>query len=225
MTCDTSIATTEFSTARTKLSLAGIKVFGVTGPMCGGKSVWMNAIEDAAGSRAKVIRMDDFAKHILYDVHLLETMQILGFDPWIIKGGKLTLDTKRISAEWFANKEMKATLDAYARDKIYHSLLAELEQSSKPFVFIENAQLYQSGYSELCEAIVFVTADDAVLLSRGEGRGFTKNEVGERLKLQDWENVQTLMSARPTRVLNTTTTAKGETEEDARLFWEDLMVS
>ena len=144
---------------------------GLTGNICAGKSQVEKMLED---KKYKVIDLDVIAHK------LLENNQQ-------IKDHFKTLDRKKIADIVFSNSSEKKYLENILHPMLYNYVLDEFKKDYEKIV-ISGALIYEAGFSELFDKIIFVDAPYNLRLERLMKRNnLTIEEAKKRLDVQSSE--------------------------------------
>ena len=167
---------------------------GLTGNIGSGKSIVSIIFETL---QVPVYHSDDRAKFILDKSESVSGLQKLFgkeiFDP----SGKI--DRKKIAGIVFNDKEKLTLLNSI----IHPAVLRDFEgwainQQSAPYIIMESAILFETGFSKLFDKIIIVTAPEKIRIERvmkrdqvseEEIKNRIKNQLSEEDKIKDADYV------------------------------------
>ncbi|MCQ2345218.1 MAG: dephospho-CoA kinase [Paludibacteraceae bacterium] len=149
-------------------------MIGLTGGIGSGKST---IAHELTARGYTVYDTDSEAKRLIVeDASVREAMTALfGSDIY----DHNTYRTDKVAAQVFANPELLAQLNAIVHPAVRKDIINRQPD------FIESAILYESGFNEMCEAVVAVIASKTIRLQRVMQRDGTDiNKVRARMRAQ-----------------------------------------
>ena len=150
----------------------------ITGNIASGKSVLENYLQELG---YKVFDTDKIAHEILENNS--EIKQIFG-----------TLDRKEIAKIVFSNKDKLRQLESIIHPKVKKEILKIFDLNEK-LAFISVPQLFETGFDELFDKIIFISADKDIRLKRLMKRNnLSEDEALQRINAQVDENEKILKS-------------------------------
>lgn len=156
-------------------------LIGLTGGIGSGKTTIADALRERGYA---VYDTDSAAKRMVLTPAVRQRIeQLLGED--VYDGDKYM--TSRVAERVFADAELLHGLNAIVHPAVRKDLLAYHTQHStgQPFVFVESAILYESGFDSECDYIVAVIAPKSLRIARTMARdGKSEEEVRRRIKAQ-----------------------------------------
>jgi dephospho-CoA kinase len=171
-----------------------MKVIGITGGICSGKTSLAKIIEEFG---YKVIYTDNLAKKILNENQnirnkIIETFGENSYNP------DLTFNNKYISQIVFngtdESKRKLQNLNRIVHPAVIDEMIKEterLEQNGEEIVFIESALIYEIGLEDGFDYIIVVDANEDVRAKRAADRlGITIDEVKARMRQQNSTQVE-----------------------------------
>ncbi len=166
-------------------------IIGITGGIGSGKSTLSEYLRSQGYA---VYDTDKEGKRLQNeDAELIEnTKMIFGED--IYQDGKL--DRAAVSAVVFKNYELLDTLTSIVHPVVKRDFLTWAAKfKSEALIFIESAVLFESGFNELTDKIILVTASEDIRIQRIMKRdGVTREQVLSRIKNQIPDAVKALKS-------------------------------
>jgi dephospho-CoA kinase len=148
-------------------------IVGVTGHIGGGKSKLLDQLK-ALG--VFVIQADEVAKEILYtEQNKVLLIEMLGDT---ILDENNAYNFKEIRRIIFSDYVAKNKLEVYLTDKVWKEIKTRIDTSKDVLVFVENAILFEQGWSEHFNLIICVYCDLEEAIKRvTETRDVTREEV------------------------------------------------
>ncbi len=157
-----------------------IRVIGVTGLPCSGKSVAAAALADGRvdGVRGELVKADDLG-HVVLERDDVKRLMAEEFGPAISKAADPAAVRAVIAAHVFSDAEKLAWLEG-----VIHPLVTEevrnIMARTTGRVVVESALLFAADLTGLCDAVVLVEADRAARLERARRRGWNEEELSRR---------------------------------------------
>ncbi|MCH5209958.1 MAG: dephospho-CoA kinase [Oscillospiraceae bacterium] len=158
-----------------------MKIFGITGGSGSGKTS-VSAIFRELG--AEIIDTDIVAREVVRKGSkcLDELVECFGA---MILNPDGTLDRKKLAKEAFSDREKTAALNRITHKYIKEEVMQRIKNSTSDLIGIDGAVIIGSNIEELCEFIVYVTADERTRIKRIKKRDMlTDEEAYERLGAQ-----------------------------------------
>lgn len=160
-----------------------MKIIGVTGPSGSGKTCMLEYLKQRG---AKVICADN-VYHNLFE----NSKPMRG----AIKARFNTLNRKELGETVFGDtqalRDLEGITHPFVVDVIRNSL-RRLRAESVEVVIVEAIALFESGLSELCDSVIYITADREKLINRIVERDRVSREHAElRLKSKDFSGEAT----------------------------------
>lgn len=137
-----------------------MRLFGITGGIGSGKSTI------AAGLRAEgfaVYDTDSEAQRIMRDNPCVRSQIELLFGSDIYEGD--ILNRTEVAKQVFADPALLRRLNSIVHPAVRFDL-EEWAKRQTDICFAESAILFESGINEICEAVVFITAPEALRIER-----------------------------------------------------------
>lgn len=158
-------------------------VLGLTGGTGAGKSEISRYMESRG---AYVIDADEVSREVTKP-GAPALCEIEAVFPGVVKDG--VLDRRALGAIVFADAEKLSVLSKITHR--YIRALTEEEVSRRDgWIVLDAPLLYEAGEDALCDAVVFVTAEDTVRLSRIMARdGLSRREAIDRVNARDLSEV------------------------------------
>lgn len=155
-----------------------MKIIGVTGPSGSGKTCMLEYLKQRG---AKVICADS-VYHDLYENNKPMRGAIMSrFN---------TLDRKVLGQTVFGDSQALRDLEAITHPfvvNVINASLKTLRAEMSEVVIVEAIALFESGLAELCDTVIYVTADREKLINRIVERDRISREYAEaRLKSRDF---------------------------------------
>ncbi|MCA8968600.1 MAG: dephospho-CoA kinase [Planctomycetes bacterium] len=157
-------------------------IVGLTGGIASGKSTVARLLEEAG---FVVLDADREAHAVLEEPDTIEWL-VEVFGPAVLiessdDGNRRTrIDRRRIADRVFADSALLARLEARIHPRIrtkFRERIATARRDGVPLV-LDVPLLFESGYDELCDIVLFVDASNTVRRKRAEARG---------MDIADWE--------------------------------------
>lgn len=166
-----------------------VAVVGLTGAIGGGKST---AAALLARRGAFVIDADSVGHQVLNEP-LIRARLIERFGPEILapaqdQAGR-PIDRRALGAIVFADPAARRDLESIVHPVMRARFLAQIAQTlqsrSAPLIVLDAAILFEAGWDDLCDRIVYIDAPRAVRLDRVErSRGWTADRLLARERAQ-----------------------------------------
>ncbi|MCH5168208.1 MAG: dephospho-CoA kinase [Prevotellaceae bacterium] len=103
------------------------------------------------------------------------------------------LTRKRLAEYLFKNEKNARNVNAIVHPAVFRNFCEWTERQKKPIVAIESAILFESGFSEIVDSIIFVDAEEHVRLKRAMQRDCaTEQQIRARMKMQHPERFRPL---------------------------------
>jgi dephospho-CoA kinase len=166
-------------------SSRGYLLVGVTGGIGSGKSTVCRAF---AKLGRQVISADLIARSLTETDPMIRTKITQTFGAAIYRSNG-SLDRKKLAAQVFADMRLREQLDAIVHPEVFRDLERRLNGLAKarrrPYVVIEAALVYESGFDKGLDRVVVVTADEESRIVRVMQRdGCSREEVLRRINSQ-----------------------------------------
>lgn len=160
----------------------GIKTIGITGGIGSGKSYVSAILQEKFG--IPVYDCDKEAKRLTASNEEIRQKLIALVGPEVFDGNKLN---KQLLADYlFADVENASRVNAIIHPVVLQDFKrwAE-EQHEKPIVALESAILFESGFNEMVDKVLFVDAPEEVRLRRAMLRDTASEaQICARMKMQ-----------------------------------------
>lgn len=162
-------------------------IIGVTGGIGSGKSTVLRAV---ARQGYPVYDCDAEAKRLIVEDPTVRKQLAELFGPEVYNNG--VYQTQLVAAQVFADPGKLARLNAIVHPAVTEDI--RRWAADKDLAFIESAILVSSGMNSLCDALVAVTAPEAVRVQRvlhraaEQGKPTTEAEVRARIRSQQAES-------------------------------------
>ena len=151
-----------------------VQKVAITGNIASGKS----QVEKYLKKKGYPVYDTDIIAHEILD----SLTEFYGYDVFI--NGKI--DRKKLGELVFSNKDIKKKLENIVHPKVKSRLfeLFNLHQTDK-YIFVSVPLLFEAGFEELFDKIIFIAIDEELQLSRLMARnGFTQEEALSRINSQ-----------------------------------------
>lgn len=164
--------------------IPGIRVIGITGKTGCGKTY----ITDRLAAKTKncaVINADKVYHSMLSEDSMILSL-VVAFGNEILDGK--TINRKELAKRAFASEESldklnKTVLPAVAQRII--SLIEQAKASGTGTVYLDAPTLIESGLNQVCNEVIFITADPAIRQERiVERDNITLDEIGQRMRFE-----------------------------------------
>lgn len=158
----------------------GVRVIGVTGLPCSGKSFAASALADGRvdGIPGELVKADDLG-HVVLKQDDVKRLMAEEFGPAITEAADPAAVRAVIAARVFSDPEKLAWLEG-----VIHPLVTEevrkVMARTPGRVVVESALLFAADLTGLCDAVVLVEADRAARLERARRRGWNEEELSRR---------------------------------------------
>lgn len=163
-------------------AMNGIKTIGITGGIGSGKSYVSAILQEKFG--IPVYDCDKEAKRLTASNEEIRQKLIALVGPEVFDGNKLN---KQLLADYlFADVEHASQVNAIIHPVVLQDFKrwAE-EQREKPIVALESAILFESGFNEMVDKVLFVDAPEEVRLRRAMLRdSASEAQIRARMKMQ-----------------------------------------
>jgi len=161
-----------------------IQKIGITGNIGSGKSAVCRIFE---ALDIPVYYSDIKAKELINtDPEIISVYKKKFGDDIYIKG---QLDRKRVSETLFKQKELLKDIEAVVHPAVIKDLEEWTHKQKSPFVLYESAIIFESGYFDFLDKIIFVSAPENLRIKRIMKRdGVSKENVYARIENQWYEN-------------------------------------
>jgi L-threonylcarbamoyladenylate synthase len=143
-----------------------IRVVGLTGPSGAGKT---RVLEHLKSKGMRVICADEVYRGLLKTCNPMRDQIFERFG---------TLDTKAIGKTVFSDKTALRELESITHPYVTNAIMLSLNDSDES-VIIEAVALYDSELAELCDAVIYLTADREILIERITSRDGISREYAE----------------------------------------------
>lgn len=154
-----------------------MKVIGLTGGVGTGKSTAAAILKEKYGA---FVIMADNVGHLAMEKDSETYFEIVTLFGKAILDEAGEIDRRRLGDIVFPEPEKLKALDEIVHPfvrKTIDELLNQAEAAGAPFVVLESAILFESGYEGLCDEVWLVVADKNVRLTRlKESRGYTEEK-------------------------------------------------
>lgn len=160
------------------------KVIGITGGIGSGKSYVSNLLRQEFG--IPVYDCDAEAKRLTAtDVEIRKKLiQIVG--PEVFNGEELV--RKRLADYLFADPEHASRINAIIHPAVLEDFKRWTGKQQKPLVALESAILFESGFNEFVDYVLFVDAPEEIRLKRAMQRdNSTEEQIKARMQMQQPE--------------------------------------
>ncbi|PIE48293.1 MAG: dephospho-CoA kinase [Flavobacteriales bacterium] len=177
-------------TKKTIYQVETTKIIGLTGGIGSGKSAVSNYLKQASVS---VYDADTEAKKLMHNDSEVkaELIRVFGSETYVDG----VLQTKVLARKVFNDKNLLSKLNAIVHPAVRRHLKTFVEESCQPYVIVENAILYESGFDALCHFVVCVTAPLDTRISRVMTRdGVSHAQVMARINNQ-WDEADKVKRA------------------------------
>jgi dephospho-CoA kinase len=156
---------------------------GLTGPIGCGKSTVAARLRERG---AAVIDADRLARDVTAPGEPALAAIVARFGPEVLARDG-SLDRAALGRRVFADPAELRALEAITHPAIRPRLLAALEdagRSDAPAVVLEAIRLVEGGYVDLLDEVWLIVCDAAAQRARLAARGFSEDEVAQRLAIQ-----------------------------------------
>ena len=154
----------------------------ITGNIASGKSQVEKILEDTG---FVVYDSDKIAHEVLLGI-----TDFYGYD--VFTDGKI--DRKKLGALVFSDADLKKKLEELTHPKIKSKILELFEKhKSEKFVFVSVPLLYEAGFDDIFDKVIFISVDKSTQLKRLIARNnYTKDEALTRInsQLSEEEKIQ-----------------------------------
>ncbi len=160
---------------------------GITGGFASGKTTVAKIIE---GQGLPVIYTDDLAKELMENNEKIKKRIKVRFGDDVFNQDG-SINNQKLAKIVFGNtKESQKKLQSL--NVIIHpavidemsKLVDKYEAAGEPLIFVESALIFELGLDEGFDYVISVYADDDVMIERASQRGFSKEQVMQRLSQQ-----------------------------------------
>lgn len=161
------------------------KIIGLTGGIGSGKTTVTEYMKKA-GVRIYIADLE--AKKLMHTDKAIRTQVIETFGEDVYNGNEL--QTKVLAAKVFKDTSSLEKLNAIVHPAVRQHLRRFVNRSRKPYVVVENAILFESGFDKLCHFIICVTAPLDIRIARVMKRDkATRQQVLDRINNQ-WDEAK-----------------------------------
>ncbi|MFN0206947.1 MAG: dephospho-CoA kinase [Planctomycetota bacterium] len=164
-------------------------IVGLAGGIASGKSAFARLLADNGGG--EVIDADAIVKNLQNEPGVIAEMeQILGASLRTDGGG---FDRAAAAKITFSDPQKRAALEQYLHPIVSKKIESTIHECKRRFAATGNPKLlildvpllFESGYTQICDKIIYIDADPAVRAERAVSiRGWNANEVELREKHQ-----------------------------------------
>ncbi len=159
---------------------SGCRVVGLTGTYGSGKSTAANLFRDLG---AFVVDADNLAHEALIPGSpVYADIQKLFESLDVETDGRL--DRRKMAAFVFDDAELRERLEKIIHPFVFGRIGEEVAQAKTPCIIVEVPLLFESGFDRFCDAVVVVSAPEAVIEKRMRERGMTPENVRKRQQAQ-----------------------------------------
>lgn len=195
-----------------------MKIIGLTGGVGTGKSTVAAVLKEKYGA---FVIMADEVGHFAMEKGCETYQQMVSLFGEEILDEKGEVDRRRLGDMVFPRPDKLQALNEIIHPfvrKTIEGLLKEAETEDVPFVVLESAILFESGYESLCDEIWLVTAKKEIRLERLKAsRGYTKEKFEAIMARQMSEKEQ---KKRGCRIISNDGDRKA-LEKELKLLLED----
>jgi dephospho-CoA kinase len=157
-------------------------VVGIVGGVASGKSVVAQAFAEQGG---KVVDADEVGHQVLREPDVIEPLRKRWGDGVVDAQGQII---RREVARRVFGDDATATAEREFLNGVTHprirdrlrARLNELRQEDTPIAVLDAALLYETGWSQLCDGVVFVDTPHEIRLQRALARGWTAEQFRAR---------------------------------------------
>lgn len=138
-----------------------MRVIGITGGVGAGKSTVLSMLKEICS--CEVIMSDDIAKEVMAKGGPLtdEAQRLFGDEVYLPDG---TLNKPLIASSIYGSGELlqkwNAAVHPTVNREIFGRIARARESSDYDFLFVESALLIENGYSDVCDELWYVYADE-----------------------------------------------------------------
>ena len=171
-----------------------MRIVGVTGGIGSGKST---IVHELSRRGYRIYDCDKEAKRIIEEDASVRgaITALFGSEAYIADvSGETHYNTAYISAQVFANPELRLRLNAIVHPAVAADIEAAASETDSEVLFVETAILYQSGLYRMCEMVVWVDAPEDIRVKRtlardyqGDASPVNTNKVRARMHTQENE--------------------------------------
>ncbi len=147
------------------------RVIGVTGNLCSGKSLVCSYLEELGG---KWIDADKIA-HEIIEEKKEKIKEIFGE----------YLKRKEIAKVIFSNEKIKRKYEKWIHKEIGKKIKEIIENSNDKFYFIEGALIFEANANREMDFVIYVRANNDILIKRATERGMDEEMVKKILYFQN----------------------------------------
>ncbi len=166
-------------------------IIGITGGMGCGKTYVSNILKKQG---FPVYSCDDRAKMIMKDDPDVKAalIELVGNDAYTDQG---ELNKSVISTYLYDNKDNREKINAIVHPKVKSDFLMWSQLQDSDVIFMESAILFESGFADMVDKVLYVYASDDVRIHRIIKRDkMNRMEVTRRIKAQMPEAVKMKLS-------------------------------
>lgn len=156
-----------------------MKVIGITGTTGSGKTTALQVLQKLG---AAVYDCDEVYHELLHtDEHLLQLIE--NTFPGVVKEG--ILDRKALGGIVFNDPVALMTLNGITHGCVCEEVVRRIQNCGKPFAAVDAIALFESGFSEMCDYTVAITAPEDVRVRRlMEREGISEDYARLRISAQ-----------------------------------------
>lgn len=159
-----------------------MKIIGLTGGIASGKSFVAQLFAERG---AVVLDADRHAHAVLADPEVVQRLAERWGDEVVATDG--TLNRPAVAKRVFGDSEAAVAdrefLESLVHPRVRQALRAELETArlgGAPVAVLDIPLLYEAGWADECDAVVFVDTPDTIRLARVAQRGWSADELARR---------------------------------------------
>jgi dephospho-CoA kinase len=163
-----------------------MKILGITGNICAGKTYISNLITKEFD--IPYFNCDNEARTIMNDDDIKIKMKAL-FDrnPYIIVDGVETLDRKYVASIIFVDSNKLDIVDNLVHDEIIKKLeLFIKHHENSPFILVETANMVKTNFYKIMDYVIYVDAPFNIRKERSKLRDFTEADFENRNRNQKY---------------------------------------
>ena len=162
----------------------GIRVVGITGKSGCGKT--FIAEKMAARTPNSMIINADAVYHSMLKEESMILSLVVAFGDSVLEGK--TVNRKQLAKLAFESEESLDKLNKTVLPAVAERIIAMIEQQKQKgitTVFLDAPTLIESGLNQVCNEVVFITADPAIRQERiVERDNITLDEIGQRMRFE-----------------------------------------
>lgn len=165
--------------------IPGIRVIGLTGKSGSGKSYIANAMSEKT-ENSLVIDADALYHSMLSTDSMILNI-VIAFGSDVLDNNK-KIDRKKLAELAFSSEENLEKLNKAVLPSVAAEVINQIQKAKNrgiKTVFLDAPTLIESGLNEICDEIIFVTADAAIRQERIVARdNLTLDETGQRMRFE-----------------------------------------